>query len=728
MPMPKALKYGLYTLAGLILVLVLLVAGVVLFVDPNDYRASIEQAASENLGRQVQISGPMSLSFYPWIGLEVQDVSVANAQGFAPETMLAVQKAGFKVKLLPLLSRKVQIGTLILDQGQVHLVKDAKGRTNWQDLAKTEQKEAQDQGQADSSQGRPLGLAALTIDKIHINKTQLTWTDHSADQKVAIQDLSLSLGPVSLDSPFPFEMACRIDSTQPAVQADLTCQGEAQADLRTRTVHIRDMTLHTQAQGEAIPSGMAESTVTTTFSLNLDQGGLKVPSLVVQAYNLNLKASAQGSSLFESPSFTGRVTLESFDPKKLISALDLPEMQTADPHALTAVQASTQLQASTTSLKLSALNLGLDQTSITGQLSAELQPKIPAVAFDLSVDSIDLDRYMPPPGKEGEAPQGKETSPAETSSDQKTSPAVLPVAMLRELSVDGKMQIKDLTLQNMRMQDVTLTLQARDGQVRISPVQGSLYGGSLRSTATLDVRGQTPKVKMDTQVDTVDIQALLADLTGKKILSGLTTLKTSLSTQGLQSKDMLKNLSGTLSAGIDKGSFQGADLINQIRSTLRMIKGQAGLETQDQSTEFSSLNIDADIASGMIRKSDVRLFSPVFKLQGSGQVDLLQRSLDYLLKITFAQNMPKEYNDLSQLEGKEIPVNVAGTLQDPRFVLNKEGLISLLGQERISQELDKGIKKLQEKLGVSSSGNATQNQGEQVKDMLKGLFGGQKSN
>ena len=70
---------------GLILLVVLLVvaAAVVLpmVVAPNDYKPQIEQAAKEKLGRDLTIEQDLSLSVFPWLGIETGGVRVGNAPG-----------------------------------------------------------------------------------------------------------------------------------------------------------------------------------------------------------------------------------------------------------------------------------------------------------------------------------------------------------------------------------------------------------------------------------------------------------------------------------------------------------------------------------------------------------------------------------------------------------------------------------------------------------------------
>ncbi len=732
--MPKALKYILYSLGGLILLLVLLIAGVVMFVDPNDYRDRIEQAASEQIGRSLQINGPMELSFFPWLGVEVQDVTLANAPGFAPQHMLSVHKAGLKVKLLPLISRDVQVGTLFLEDAVFNLAKNGQGKSNWQDLAdqSSQEKTTPDSKTGQESSQSPAGLAALSIEKIKIQDTHLNWVDKQAGQQIAVRDLNLEMGPLSLGSPVPFSLRCRIENEEHNVQSQLTITGKPMMSRQENTLHIQDLDITNLVSGKSIPGGEAKVHIQTSVSMNTQTQAIDIPQFSLSAYDVQLTGQVKGESMATAPSFTGEITLQEFNPKDLMVRLELPRIQTTDPQALTSMRAKSQFAATPSQVKLTSLKAIMDQTTLQGQVSADLTPEVPASSFDLHIDSLDVDRYLPPAPQESQQKterKKQDQKKAKPPKEQAPSAAVLPLAPLRQLTLDGQVRMDSMKVNGLRMQEITLTVQAKNGKIDISPLKSRLYGGTLDSTASLDVRDKTPTIRTQAKLDSVQVQSLLQDLTGKGLLSGSGSVNTNLSTQGLDADSLLKALDGNLNLNLQNGSFQGADLLHRIRSLYLTLKGKTPQAPETESTNFSSLDFTADIAEGKVRKSDLKLISSLFSIQGSGQLNLVQRSLDYLLQVNFDRNLSGTYPELADLEGKEIPVDVQGSFADPRLGLNKETLVKILSQEKISQEVDKGVQKLQEKLGLSETqnGNTTSSDpAQKAKDALKSLFGGGK--
>ena len=103
------------------------------FLLPLDtYRAPIERAASSALGREVHIRGPLGLSVYPQIGISLSDVSIANPQGARHPQMVEVESVVVGAKLMPLLSRRLEITEVVLQNPVIHLEVNRDGASNWQ--------------------------------------------------------------------------------------------------------------------------------------------------------------------------------------------------------------------------------------------------------------------------------------------------------------------------------------------------------------------------------------------------------------------------------------------------------------------------------------------------------------------------------------------------------------------------------------------------------------------
>ena len=121
-------------LGGLVALIIILLLAIKLFVDPNDYKDRIASAVKSSTGRDLTLSGPIKLSVFPWIALELNGVSLGNPPGFTSQPFAAVQHAAVRVKLFPLLRKELQIGQVEIDGLDLRLLKNAKGEGNWQNF------------------------------------------------------------------------------------------------------------------------------------------------------------------------------------------------------------------------------------------------------------------------------------------------------------------------------------------------------------------------------------------------------------------------------------------------------------------------------------------------------------------------------------------------------------------------------------------------------------------
>ena len=67
----KAIRYTLYAIGGLVILLVLGVAVFAMTFDPNKYKGQIETLVKEKTGRTLSLKGNLELAFWPTLGAKV---------------------------------------------------------------------------------------------------------------------------------------------------------------------------------------------------------------------------------------------------------------------------------------------------------------------------------------------------------------------------------------------------------------------------------------------------------------------------------------------------------------------------------------------------------------------------------------------------------------------------------------------------------------------------------
>jgi len=97
------------------------------------YRGVAIDKVAEATGRKLSINGEMKLKLLPALALTVKDVAFANPDWVADRTLIKAGEVSVQIALRPLLfGGKLRIDRLLLEDVDLHLVTDGKGRGNWQ--------------------------------------------------------------------------------------------------------------------------------------------------------------------------------------------------------------------------------------------------------------------------------------------------------------------------------------------------------------------------------------------------------------------------------------------------------------------------------------------------------------------------------------------------------------------------------------------------------------------
>ena len=152
---------------GLALVLVLILPRLV---DADRYRGRIEQEAETRLGRDVRM-GEISLAMWPSLALEVEDFAIAGAPGEAADLLSAGRLRVF-ARWFPLLSKRLEVTSLVLEEPRLFLRRDAGGRWNVEDLGASEDRS---QGGAAAAAGDSGG--AFSLELLRLRRAQVLLED-----------------------------------------------------------------------------------------------------------------------------------------------------------------------------------------------------------------------------------------------------------------------------------------------------------------------------------------------------------------------------------------------------------------------------------------------------------------------------------------------------------------------------------------------------------------------
>ena len=170
--LPRGVRIGLWSLAGVVGLIV--VAGVVvaLSFDPDSLKPRVEAAVKQATGRELTLGGRIRLGLSLRPTLTVSGVSLANPPGFSRPAMATLERMDVKLALIPLLSRRIEIDQLVLVKPDIMLETNAQGRPNWQFTPQTSPSAPQPGAAVPQK-----SASAISVADVRIENGTLTWRD-----------------------------------------------------------------------------------------------------------------------------------------------------------------------------------------------------------------------------------------------------------------------------------------------------------------------------------------------------------------------------------------------------------------------------------------------------------------------------------------------------------------------------------------------------------------------
>jgi AsmA protein len=677
--MGKVIKWLCIVVGGLLVLVILALLIVPSFVDIQKYKPQIEEQVSSATGRPFTLGGELDLSLFPWVGVSLSDLRLGNPAGFAEKDFVTVKSFEVRVKLLPLIGKDIQVKRFILAGPRIVLERAKDGRVNWEGIGKASKetapaeapKKAEEPSESAPLEGLP--IKALAVSEFAITDGSVVWIDQGKGEKKEVSDVTVRLKNVTLDRPIPLSFSALLDG-QPL-----------------------------SMEGTVGPVGKTPGKGNIPVDLSLN---------ALKQLDLNLKGKIVDPAV--SPQFDLAIQLAPFSPRKLMAGLGQGfPVETTDPEVLNLVGFKATVAGDPQRVSVSDGVLNLDQSTLKFSVKAKDFMK-PDVAFDLDLDEIDVDRYLPPK---------KETKPAEGEKAAKKAPAAkekTDYRPLRKLVLDGAIHVGKLKAQGLTMTDLTLKVTGKNGQFKLDPLTVNLYKGALSARGAMDVRQDTPKSNMELDAKGIQAGPLLKDLLQKEFLEGTTQSRVAIRMTGDDGDRIKKSLNGTGEFNFTDGAIVGIDLAGMVRNAAAAF-GLAEKATERPRTDFTELKVPFTITDGVVMTPNTALLSPLLRLKAKGKANLVKEDLDFRVEPKFVGTI-KGQGDSMERSGLMVPVLVTGTFDAPKFRPDMEGILK--------QSLEGGLPKADElkKLlpGQGSEKGDTKALEEKAKDLLKAFPFGKK--
>lgn len=693
-----------------VVVVVVIGAAVALpmLIDPEDVKKEVTAKVREETGRELKIVGDVGFTVFPWLGLETGRVEFGNPPGFQSPLFAATEKVGIRVKLMPLLERKLEMDTVIVHGLTLNLERNAGGKTNWADLAARGET-----AKESSAGGADTPLAAFAIGGLDIRDGTLSWRDAKAGQQYVVRRLSLQTGGLAPGKPVEAKLGFDVESDRPKMSGRVEGGGKILADADTRVVRADGLSLTANLIGDTLPGGKAEVTLSADAVADGKKQTLKIQNMKLAAMDLNVSGDLDAKAGDKGASFKGTLAVSEFSPRNLLKALGQPPVETADAGVLSSASFTATVSGTENSLALKPMKIKLDDSNLDGEVSVRNFSK-PAVGFQMALDQIDADRYLPPP-KEGSG--AKAASPGAAAS----SAAQLPMETLRGLDVDGKLSAGKIRIAKLNISDVRATITAKNGVIRVSPISANLYDGTYAGDIALDARKDPPRISANEKLAGIQAGPLLRDLQGEEKITGKGDVTVNVNAVGAEADSIKKTLNGNAAFLFRDGALKGVNIGRMIREARARLQGKP-LPPGDEpaQTDFAELSGTMKFVNGLGTNDDLAMKSPLLRVTGAGKADLPSEKIDYRINTTVvATSQGQGGKELQDLAGVSIPIKVSGTFQQPSYGLDVEALGQALAKSRAESLIKEKLGGAAATEGATDSGDVV----EKTKGLIKGILG-----
>jgi AsmA protein len=661
-------------LIGVVVILIILAAvAFVATINPNDYRGTIQARLEQQLNRKIEL-GNMNLRLFP-PSFRVAMLSISEDPSFnSNRPFIQTEELRVSVKLLPLLSKSVQIDSLALQRPSVELIKNARGVWNFASLGREAPGEPptrtakapagtvpSSRSSSSSSEQEQLSLAELAIEDGQIAVTDL----QEGKRRTVYDHMNLKLSDFTPDAPFDIQAAVHLPGP-----------GNQQVNL----------------QGKGGPFSPANPMV-TPFKGTLDLKGVGIAGL---------QQFLQSPALVGTDGvLSGHTTIESqdgkfsADGKMLVEQLRLRGIEIGFP-----VNADYDLSDDLTNdlirINKGAIKLGPAPVFVSGTVNSKPTPA--QLDLKLKADDISITEVA-----HLAAAAGMAFSPGATVNGRMNA-NIQARGAADKPTLNGTLAGRDIQISG---RDIPKPVQVTALNVALSPTEirsdnFNVSSGGTTAAAQFTLTqyaSNSPQVDATLRAPQAALPELLSiakayGMTGLDKISGAGNLGLSLHAAGplkaISSDQIVRALNGNIDVNLNNVHYAGVDISHRLASLV----GSPPAGQKDQGfTNIRKMTGNVLVKNGIAQTTNLQAALDIANVGAVGTADLASQALNLRLNAVFSKAFTQQAG-AATMGGRNVgsfvsaalvnsqgelvlPANVTGTFQNPRFTPDVERMAQM---------------------------------------------------
>lgn len=727
--MNKILKYSLFGLGGIVLVLVIIVAVFAATFNPNDYKPMIVKLVQDKKQRTLNIEGDIKLAFWPKLGADLGRISLSEHN--SDKEFAAVEGLKVSVALIPLLRKELVVDAVYVDGARANIVRHQDGSTNFDDLLSEDKDE-------------PSQEINFDISSINVSNSAVSFHDEAADSTYAVKQFNLKTGRVALATPFDLASDFEVSASAPKVEAKVKLQGNFMADVENQhfavqkldavvkgnIADVQDADIRLTGDVDARPENMeflvnglklafagqlADAKLVADFAapklvvrkdevsgekaelaFSQEKAGDSIKAQLVladikgsprelQSSGVNGEFSLKQTdrsveSKFSSP-FKGNLEDLVFELPKLAGKIDIKDK--ALPKGVAQGEFAFKLLADVKQEKVdSDFSLDVEDTKLKGDVVVAGFAR-PDVRFNLSGDKLDLNKLL--------GNNAASTKPAQkTASKPAVEPSAPDLSALKDLLLQGNVNIGSIVYEKFRLAGLKLGIKADGKALNVSPFNVRLDETTINGKFGIS-RFERPIYHFDVDIDKLDADRYITDSEAKPA-------KPAPATASKPQEDAPIDLSALRQLNADGELRIGSLKVANVKSTNVRIKlkadsGVAELAPFSANLYEGSMNgaltVDARSTPNIAIKQDMKSIAIGPLLTDAINNDMLNGKGSLNLDITTSGDTVNSLKNglngkaaLNLKDGAVKGIDIAGTLRGAKDKLNAlKGSTSVAGDK-----------------------------------------------
>ncbi|MFW2372613.1 MAG: AsmA family protein [Gammaproteobacteria bacterium] len=604
----------------LLLLLVLAVSVFVYMFDANKYKHELAELAQSYTGRPIVLNGDVKLSLYPWIGVQLQNVTIGNKAGFSKKDFASIERFDISVKILPLLLKRLEIDELVVHRLVADFELNAAGENNWSELI----------GGSENPDTES-GLNGFYISGIEVTDSRLSWLDANTGKRFNLSAVNITTEAFVEGQPLPLTFKAYIQSNQPEWRASTSVKTKLAFDPGSPIFDARDLKLAIKAQlpiedmDPVIFYMLANSRVNVkTKTISLDNAKLSFLDLV-------MSGTFDVENIFSIPTIQGPLRVKKFEASTLAKhfKVDLPEL--ANQKSLKDISLTAKFKTDFDSIYLDDLSAKVDNSQVKGFIRiTELSETAPVVRYELDVDKMIWKDYMFANSKS-------------RGSQSKHNELLLPLGFIRSVDLEGRLDVATVMLDDLSVSSLHVPSNIKKGVLTFNPITMAINDAKVK--AAMEVRASKvpvarASIKINNLNATDSINPLFSKVMGEKplLMEGIVTVSANLKSTGKSIPAHRSSLTGVLEVNMDNLVLQGVDLNNASRQVVADYANRNEFRTRrsyvpshdpDSRNDFTSLAGTFKLSGNKISTTDILLVSDAVTISGAGSIDFQNNTLNY---------------------------------------------------------------------------------------------------